>query len=276
MTTPTGDTSPAIVEGDVYIWKPKTKTLCEVIYTANPAIGGRPLIFVAVAPTAAFDADELAPSGTWNIEITNIGSNQVVIDAWVQRNDTPFGWPILGRQARFEDPNYVRFDNRGADQVDDTSKSYVKRADTINAIATGAAPVVSAGCRLSDLAPANYSGAGIIIGSGRGALDPDVMALSDDSKGCPGILAAGTRSSAVYAMDGTSVAAPQIARWIWKRMLAGLPSDPIAVETQAANEENSRMRPTTPKPTAARGGAGRIDDQAPKRKVDRFTIWPVL
>lgn len=291
VTTPTGDTSPAMIEGDHYKWQPGTKPLCEVIYTKYPAEGDRPMIQLSMAPTATLDpADELAPCGNWQVKIENI-SPEALIDAWIQRDDTPFGWPVLGRQSRFEDVDYVLFDASGREEDDDDPASYTRRAGSINALATGGAPVVVAGCLRSDLSAAEYSSAGPIVSRAfpivtatgtvlppRARLDPDAMAVSDDSMACHGVLAAGTRSGSVFALNGTSVAAPQVARWIWGQMRQNLPSDGAAVEGLALWEEANRAAlphsPYKPQPPAKREGAGRIDDQLPAKRAERWTQWP--
>jgi hypothetical protein len=256
VTTATGYTSPPIVEGDHYVWQPKLAVLCDVAYVASPASGDRPLIQVSVAATATLDPlKEIAPCGGWRIKIQNIGP-EASIDAWIQRNDTPFGWPILGRQSRFDDPNYVRFDSTGKEREDDDPTSYVKRAGSINALATGQEPPVIGGFRRSDYGASSYSGAGPIVrvpGVPAWRDGPDATAVADDSVVLRGILAAGTRTGSIMALDGTSVAAPQVTRLISQWMLNGLASNRAAVRTFAQLND-----PAPPLPKN-RGGEGRIE-----------------
>jgi hypothetical protein len=67
-------------------------------------------------------------------------------------------------------------------------------------------------------------------------------------------------------MDGTSVAAPQITRWIVEQMAQGLPYDRDAVaqfaQTGVAPGYRMEANPppgAVPQPAAKRGGAGRIE-----------------
>ena len=86
------------------------------------------------------------------------------------------------------------------------------------------------GFRRSDYKASRYSGAGPIVyppGSvGPWRDGPDATAVSDDSPRCYGVLAAGTRTGSVCAMNGTSVAAPQITRMIAELMTAGIGERP--------------------------------------------------
>jgi hypothetical protein len=83
------------------------------------------------------------------------------------------------------------------------------------------------------------------------------MTVSDDSRVHSGVLAAGSRSGSVVAMNGTSVAAPQLARWIADERSQGRSGDRTAVAARAAADE-AGSPPQPPKPRAERGGAGRI------------------
>jgi hypothetical protein len=234
VTDPNGNASGWINQDDppyeMTATSPGAPVLCRLTFDGPTVTGTRPRIVIFVAPTGVFDlsdpSEQVAPSGVWKIEVINFGA-AVEVAAWIQRDDTPFGWPILGRQSYFDDPQYQRFDPFGRDRETDSGTSYVRRFGTLNAIATGTTPVVIAGFRRSDRTPAKYSAAGPIlkpakaVAGGRPGADPNAMAISDDSVVCEGVLAAGTRSNAVFPMNGTSVAAPQITRWIAGKMLAG-------------------------------------------------------
>jgi hypothetical protein len=166
------------------------------------------------------------------------------IDAWIQRDETPYGYRRRGRQSRFEDPDYVRFDAYGYPLEEDPEnhKSYIRRSGTLNAIATGAATVAVAGYRYSDGLPATYSASGpeatdsAKLNSGF-RRSPDAMAVSDDSVTCRGVLAAGTRSGSVAAMNGTSVAAAYVTRLLAEKEI---PVDAAGLE--AATRKSFRQR----------------------------------
>lgn len=104
-----------------------------------------------------------APCGLWTVRLQNVllGPEDTV-HAWIQRDDTPHGYPPRGRQSYFDDPDYERFDHMGRalDTDPPGSRSYVRRAGTISSIATGFQATVVAGYRRGPLDPAGYSAAG--------------------------------------------------------------------------------------------------------------------
>lgn len=257
ITTPTGESSPWIRPGGYWHWP----TTANVRFWASyfDPLGERPQIVLAMSPTAELStAPRTALSGTWLVEVDNKGG-AVTVDAWVQRGDTPFGYPLWGRQSRFDDSDYVRFDLAGRPQQDDTGPSYIRRMGSINALATGQRAIVIGGFRRSDNAPSEYSGAGPAATPATvppPRTGPDVAAVADDSVVLHGVLAAGTRTGSVSAMNGTSIAGPQVTRSISDMMTASLRSDRAAVQAAAAAGD-----PNAPAPgsvLAERLGAGRI------------------
>ncbi|MFO1110412.1 MAG: S8 family serine peptidase [Bradyrhizobium sp.] len=260
VTTPTGDTSGWIPPGGDWLW-PSTDPN-EVLFQLNyyDQAGDRPWIKLVMAPTARFEPIRTAPSGTWRIEIRN-DCSEVLVDAWVQRGDTPFGYPLWGRQSRFDDEEYVRFDLAGRLEEDDIAASWIRRRGTQNALATGKHAVVIGGFRHADRKASRYSGAGPVATPRRG---PDAVAIADDSVAMHGILAAGTRSGSAIALNGTSVAAPQVARWISTWMTKGLRSDRVAVQYFAANHDPNAPAPGSPR--ELRLGRGRIDGPEPNHQ----------
>ena len=237
ITTPRGDKSPSIRLNEVHTWKPAGDVLCTVVYLRRVASGNRQMILVALAPTTTHDPErDTADVGMWMIRVTNSGKFDLPVHAWIQRDETAYGYPLRGRQTRFEDCRYRRFDRWGheKDTDDGNENSWVKRKGTINSVATGQYTVVVAGFRGSDGEAARYSATGPGVEPGplgkplrKG---PDAAAVSDDSAACFGVLGAGTRSRSVVAMDGTSVAGPQIARMLAKEKLRQMHSRCIAGE----------------------------------------------
>ena len=284
VTTPTNSQSSPIKPGEEWVWEDGGEVLCKVIYLTAGAPGRtRPMIFFAVAPTATLDSRrKVAPSGEWLIKIENTGNPidpRNPIHAWIQRDDTPYGYPVRGRQSRFEDKTYERFDVFGR-EVETDNASYIKRDATLNAIATGGESVVVGGFRRRDWKAAKYSASGSVVDPGRGNPSPDgpdALAVTDDSFAHRGILAAGTRSNSVVQLSGTSVGAPQFTRYMANDMANGgsctrqdiadstnanAPADP-----DAKNEVNPpAYAPAAPTPQ--RGGAGRME--FPRRIKLRF------
>jgi hypothetical protein len=286
VTAPEGSGTVAFGVGVSYSWQPTVGVPAALVsfYPAMPP-SHRALIKLSMAPTGWPDgALTLAPAGVWRISIQNGGTARVKdIHAWIQRDDTPYGYPRRGRQSYFDDPQYARYDNGGRQIEGDnhalTAASYVKRRGTFNAIATGQKSVVIGGIRRSDWKPAAYSSSGPVMHPpGRGAPNPDgpeAMAVSDDSPSHHGLLAAGSRSGSCLALYGTSVAAPQITRWIAGDLLAGGQGDRQAVaaftNVVVAPPAYTELNPppgAAAKPTAELGGAGRLD--FPPLRLPRF------
>lgn len=181
---------------------------------------------------APYPADPpVAPAGTWSIRLRNISLPEAArVQAWVQRDDEPYGYPIRGRQAYFDHPRYVRFDARGeAIEADDhqlqkdAGDCPIKRRSHVNAIATGDLPLVAGGFwrREDRLAPTSAGGPVTPRAGGQLNADerkPDVLARTDRSRALAGILASGTADGSRVAFSGTSVAAPQLARMAAERL----------------------------------------------------------
>lgn len=198
---------------------------------------GRGVVRISVAPTHVLERTThkpvgpappprlVAPHGVWTIliENTDLMAGEEV-HAWVQRDDSAFGYPSLGRQSYFDDAEYERFDAMGDIAVVDNSKSLVRRAGTLNAIATGSDPriIVVGGYAHLPRRAARYSSRGPTLGSRRG---PDVLGASDRTRVRQGRLGAGTRSGSRIAMNGTSVAAPGATRHIAEELAAGRAGD---------------------------------------------------
>jgi hypothetical protein len=245
-------------------WGAPAHNHAEVRYRV-PAPGGRGRFLVLIQPTTAFDrAALLAPAGVWTITLENqaLAPNEVV-HAWIERDDTPYGYPLRGRQSYFDEVCHQRFDHAGRDVETDDPACPVTRAGLINSIATGGHPIVMGALLRKEMVVAKYSAGGPILARcGGGAADPyrpDAVTVGEDSRVHRGILAAGSRSGSVAAMGGTSVAAPQITRWIADRLAQGLTGNREDVhDFAAAQEPHPPPAPKIPPLPDPRYGAGRI------------------
>jgi hypothetical protein len=214
----------------------------------------------------------LAPAGVWTVQLKNrsLGAGEIV-HLWVQRDDSLYGFDLRGRQSYFDDPGYARFDNEGRDNEADDLMCPVRRASTISAIATGRQPVVLGGFLRKEMKIAKYSSAGPITPFQANPVPdpyrPDAIVPTDDTLVHYGLLAAGSRSGSVVALNGTSVAAPQIARKIADDLAAGGNGNRATVEGWVT------VHPTSPAPPpiADRSGAGGID-LPPLIPLQRY--WP--
>ncbi len=271
ITDPLGNQSPWIAEGSTWTWQPGADVLCAVTYLSAAATGHCATIRVWLAPSGTLLSNrDVAPSGKWRVETRKAGpGGGFQVHAWVQRDDRPYGYPTRGRQSYFDDPRYRRFHPvTGRKIVNDSPNTYVQRSSSMNAFATGSETVVIGGFGLSDLRMWKHSAGGPIVHN-PGVLPhrdgPDAVAVSEDAAALRGRLAAGTRSGSIAAMNGTSVAAPQVAREIanvferW--MAAGAPppspgNGRNAVALMAQGDE--AMLPPGTIPPPIRAGAGRI------------------
>jgi hypothetical protein len=229
--------------------------LCEMRYQIVGDPTNRGMFLIAVQPTRRDEpapsgaaADAVAPSGTWTVTLENIGLIEEPVEAWIQWDDAPLGFPRRGRQSYFDEKRYERFDAQGREIQEDThpeqlaSRCHVKRAGSMNAIATGRKTIVVGGSLGDEVRPAKYSAGGPITRAA-GSLEvhrhgPDVTAVSDDSLVHLGVLTVGTRSGSVVAMNGTSVAAPQVTRLIARDLATGSPS---LVGIQEPNWQGGRV-----------------------------------
>jgi hypothetical protein len=216
---------------------------------------GRGVFLIAVNPSAVLEQGEgatpVAPFGIWRLKLRDISLEpDEYVNAWIQRDDAPYGYPTVGRQSYFDDPAYQRFDLGGREIEVDDGSSVVKRSRAFNAIATGERTVVIGGVLRRELRPAKYSAGGPVeqqFGSKQPyRTGPEALAISDDSVVLEGTLAAGTRSGSVGAMNGTSVAAPLITRWIVEQLAAGQKGDRSAVERDASSTYRHTIRYACP------------------------------
>jgi hypothetical protein len=240
-------------------------------YSHEAAPTDRGLFLISLRPTEhlrPLDADcgrePDAPAGGWKVRIWRgpaYGGEDV--EPWIQRNDTPFGYPIRGRQSYFDECSYLRYDPISGRPLEDDPASppcHVKRVSLINAIATGCKPVVVGGVFGEELVPAEYSAGGPTwtdcAGGGR-RTGPDVSAVSDDSRIHRGVLGAGSRSGSAFTLSGTSVAAPQIARSA-ANLAAGADHEIGRNDVVAAAQAVELPEPGWPALSPQREGQGRI------------------
>jgi hypothetical protein len=206
-------------------WAPDGNVLCKVYYEFIGPPTNRGRYMIALLPTALPDSEQqLAPFGTWTIGFKNPMDKEIDVEASIQWDDRPLGYPQNGRQSHFIDDCYQRFDEISGREVEADNESMIKRDGSINAIATGSRTIVAAGYVRKENRVVEYSSGGPISPAAAKAVNrqgPDAVARSDESYVHQGILAAGTRSGSVVAMNGTSVAAPRIARQIAKEREEG-------------------------------------------------------
>ncbi|MEQ9811219.1 MAG: hypothetical protein RLO50_00440, partial [Azospirillaceae bacterium] len=196
---------------------------------------GRGRLTLMIKPTAHEEArPDLAPHGLWQVvlEPGEITPDEV-IHARIQRDDSLPNYPLRGRQSYFEDAAYMRFDALGRPLTVDPAApaSPIRRAGTLSPFATGDAPngvIVAGGWtrRSGEMAAYSSGGPATAPSTRRG---PDAALVAEDSLVQGGVIGAGSQSGSMVAMNGTSVAAPQLARWLALRLLDGGSADRQAV-----------------------------------------------
>jgi hypothetical protein len=209
---------------------------------------GRERLTLAMPPTVSDEGGHLAPPGDWELAVTpsDAGSLGLAVDLHVQRDDSLPGFRRAGRQSRLVDPGYSAVAPGGLALNDDMAAGpYVRHDLTVNAYATGSAPLVVGG-HYADGTPVEYSGLGPAKGEpGRG---PDVTALSDRSPWLRGVPAAGMTSGGAASYGGTSIAAPLAARELAKAMLAAVDeagdrAAGLDIEPPVVGDMPPRLRP---------------------------------
>ena len=211
-----------------------------LVLLARRHFDGRRMLRLQILPTARPQPDPraLAPAGRWRLEFAR-GENALEgsAHAWSERDDSLYGYPQRGRQAYFEHPEYHRHDAAGfdlADEPDDPPTAPVTRASLLNSFASGQHVITAGGYQERDCRIADYSAGGPNTPpEGEPARKPDVLLPSDGSRAQYGMLAAGSRSGGRVALNGTSVAAPQLARHVADMLAAGQTADRAAVKVAA-------------------------------------------
>ncbi|HLG48091.1 MAG TPA: S8 family serine peptidase [Reyranella sp.] len=279
LTAPDGTASPALGEDPnncLQLVDAEGRTLGGVIYAPASPQTHRAMFLVALAPTASHDGTGPAvSSGEWTVTLHNDAHHGLKPDddvyAWIERNGPPLGYPPLGRQSSFDDPKYDYdiFYEPGGYEVDaprpieiDDPRSYVRRYGTLNAYATGEGSIVIGGYERWTRIVSHYSAAGPALKHGTYLREgPEALAPADSSDAHPGVLGTGTRSNSTVAMDGTSVAAPQVARLVADLLMRGRPADASEIKDLARQAE-ANPPPNLPNPPLPfgreRDGAGRL------------------
>ena len=199
--------------------------LCALIYPETVATGRRgTCALLAIAPTFSFDdKTATAPSGVWQITLTNTGKKAVTVDAYVERDDVVIGTRGGARQSHFEDAWYDTSGNPDSFVDHPDNPSLIRRSGSFNSIATGSKTVSVGGTRITGPRWAHYSPQKPDPDAERTQRPgvsrvPDAQAFSDENPATLGVKAAGTRSGAAVRLMGTSDASPQVARRILNGM----------------------------------------------------------
>ena len=213
------------------------KAIAGIYYDVLPKAGcghsGR--IFLAVNATKSWEPNApVSPSGPWRLTLTNTSNEPLHLRFYVQRDDTLAGFRRKGRQSFFDHETAYERDCMTGDYTAfkvGEDGCPLTHDGTLSSLASGERTCV-AGAAIDaeppapgswpearcvpyasgerNVQPAVYTSSGAGLNPNR----PDFSAFADDGRALPGILASGSASGSVVAMNGTSVAAPQLTRRI--------------------------------------------------------------
>jgi hypothetical protein len=225
--TPPGHGSLApLAWGESGIWKGAgDQPLCALIYPKSVALGAHgTCALIAVAPTFSFEKTRAtAPSGVWEIKITNTKAGKVTLDAYVERDDEIIGVHTGALQSYLEDTHYDTSGDPGSFVDHPDNPSPIRRSGNFSSIAAGRNTVSVGGTRITGPRWALYSPQTPDPDAERpqrpGVVKlADTQAFSDENPIFYGLNAASTRSRGVARLVGTSDAAPQVTRKIFNAL----------------------------------------------------------
>lgn len=217
----------------------------------------RRCVAVELAPSETAAGKPQAAAGLWRIVLRSDRPEQLhgPIHCRIHRDFNPLGYFQGARQSYF-DPGEELFQPDGTLKTTDEPFGFLRRAGTLNDLATDAAHtvVVGAGYQDADQA-APYSSAGPADGAEPAV---DCSAPSESGRVLAGRIGAGTRSGAGFRLSGTSVAAPIIAASYAKVYRGGrdpaLPPGADALGPLGAAELGLRRRVGAKRAVTVRGG----------------------
>jgi hypothetical protein len=231
LESPSGKKLERVTMGAMGVLRDAGQAVAAVVSGLGTSNGAGSMVLIALARTETM-YPPCAEHGAWKVTLESSSEQDLVVDAWIQRDDG-IRRGTVGSQSRL-----LSTQQRTVDSPD-TPQDPVKRRATGNSLANGAHTVVVGACvgssvrlpgpesarfKLSD-----YSGA---APPGRDADWPHYVAAADESDSLPGLLVAGTRSGIRVRMNGTSVAAPQVARCLLNEAVQGSGSKAPAGQAQ--------------------------------------------
>ncbi len=192
----------------------------------------QPFWQVALAPTNALLAgDALAPAGGWRLVVRSRTSQDVTVHLQIQRGDSLPSYRPQGRQSYFDSPDAYAWDPELQNYWGLAPGCPITRDGTFNALASVTRrQIFSVGAAEWDPATATYRAPDYTsVGADWSVPQPTAATRADDSRIHWGVLASGTISGSVFALDGTSAAAGRLTRAL------GLSAARIVANTASGN-----------------------------------------
>ena len=197
-----------------------------------------------------------APPGDWHVAV-DADAPKGVYEISVQRDETIRGFHREARQSLLIDPAYAVLDDRGLVRRDDPvpATARVHRRGTISAYCGGSAVIRAGAAEAAEAMagddpfapgppqrwPSIYSG---LLKDGFGG---DIQAVADRSRLTAGVLTGGRDSGATRVFAGSSLAAPQVTRWLAGQLAAGArPTNRAAIVAMAQSQQTLQPPPAGP------------------------------
>lgn len=226
VTAPNGSGFSANKMGESQLWPTGTATRVAGLYLKHRVAQSnrRSMALLVIAPTQVHSRLPSSLAGRWTVEITNNSGREIAVDAYVERDDTVVG-AKRDQAARLVALNGDLLSN--ADTLSDiASGSQVFRVGALQDMGSG--PEASRVARYS--------------AEGNSQLMPELSALTDQGLAMPGIRVSGSQSGMVVRANGTSMAAPQAARWIANQLSGTAGAPKTLAEIRQAIDPNRTTR----------------------------------
>lgn len=198
-------------------------------------------VTVIATPTCPERLGEpFAPPGEWQVQIAD-GAPDGDYDLSVQRDAVIRGFRRGARQSWFQDPAYRSHDAAGFPILTDAQNGgdpLVIRTDTINAYATGDRPLRAGAAYRQDGRTTIYTA---LLKDGQPG---DCLAPVDWGMNHSCMTVRGRDSGSFSLSSGTSLAAPQMARWLARQLSEGHVLNSRAAIRRLAEQQSSRPAPT--------------------------------
>lgn len=192
---------------------------------------GRSMALLVVAATQVSSKHVEAPAGRWRITLrhkkADTAARSFSVDAWVERDDTEVG-AVRPQSARLVENA-------------DGSPSGLSDENTFTSIATGrmtfkAGALMDRGNGLESTQVSAYSAEAVDDLHG-----PDFSSVADTHAALPGIRVSGSQSGMVLRANGTSMAAPQAARYLVNELASPKTLAQVRHELENTGRGNARL-----------------------------------
>ncbi|WEF24475.1 hypothetical protein [Paracoccus sp. S3-43] len=222
---------------------PDGRPLARAYYTPHHLRDGRwrdGIVVIALPTCPERLGEPFAPPGEWRIQIAE-GTPEGIYDLSAQRDAVIRGFRRGALQSWFHDPAYRNWDARGFPILTDAQNGgdpLAIRTDTVNTYATGDWPLRGgSACRRDERATVPTA---LLNDTQPG----DCLAPVDQAVNNARMIVRGRDSGSFALSSGTSLAAPQLARWMALQLSQGKVLDSRAAIRRLAESQSARPAPT--------------------------------